>query len=124
MPTIRLATSLLALLAITWTPAHAQGYPARAVTLVVPFPAGGSSDIIARTISPRFGERLGASIVIENVGGAGGVVGAARAVRAAPDGYTLLLGSGSEILNNKIINPTKAAPRSPSVTTAMTARVT
>lgn len=85
--------------------AGAQGYPARPVNLIVPFPAGGSSDIIARTIAPRFGERLGTSIVIENVGGAGGVVGTARAVRSTADGHTLLLGSGSEILNNKIINP-------------------
>ena len=101
----RTAFSLLVLLAMACPLLHAQSYPTRPVTLVVPFPAGGSSDIIARTISPRFGERLGASIVIENVGGAGGVVGTARTVRAAPDGYTLLLGSGSEILNNKIINP-------------------
>lgn len=83
----------------------AQGYPARPVTLVVPFPAGGSSDIIARTLAPRFAERLGQSVVIENLGGAGGVVGTARVVRSAADGYTLLLGSGSEILINKIINP-------------------
>ena len=96
---------LLTLLTPACSLIHAQNYPTRPVALVVPFPAGGSSDIIARTISQRFGERLGAPIVIENVGGAGGVVGTARAVRAAPDGYTLLLGSGSEILNNKIINP-------------------
>ena len=97
--------TLLTLLALAGPGLHAQDYPARPVTLVVPFPAGGSSDIIARSIAPRFAERLGASIVIENLGGAGGVVGTARTVRAAPDGYTLLLGSGSEILNNKIINP-------------------
>ena len=101
----RTGYALLALLTLAAPPLHAQNYPTRPVTLVVPFPAGGSSDIIARTLSPRFGERLGTSIVIENLGGAGGVVGTARAVRATPDGYTLLLGSGSEILNNKIINP-------------------
>ena len=84
---------------------HAQGYPTRPVTLIVPFPPGGSSDIVGRTLAQRLGERLGTSIVIENTSGAGGVVGTARAVRAAADGYTLLLGSGSEILNNKIINP-------------------
>ncbi len=100
-----IVSALFALLLMTGPLVHAQNYPTRPVTLVVPFPAGGSSDIIARTISPRFGERLGAAIVIENVGGAGGVVGTSRAVRAAPDGYTLLLGSGSEILNSKIINP-------------------
>lgn len=99
------SSRFLALLALVCPSLHAQSYPTRPVTLVVPFPAGGSSDIIARTISPSMAERLGASIVIENLGGAGGVVGTARTVRAAPDGYTLLLGSGSEILNNKIINP-------------------
>jgi tripartite-type tricarboxylate transporter receptor subunit TctC len=93
------------LLAVAGTSATAQSYPTRPVTLVVPFPAGGSSDIIGRTIATRLGERLGQSIVIENVGGAGGVVGTARVVRSAADGYTLLLGSGSEILINKIINP-------------------
>jgi tripartite-type tricarboxylate transporter receptor subunit TctC len=101
----RIACALLAAMILASPLARAQTYPSRPITLVVPFPAGGSSDIIARTISPRFGERLGTTIVIENLGGAGGVVGTARAVRAAPDGYTLLLGSGSEILNNKIINP-------------------
>ena len=105
MTNIRMAGVVLTLLVAACPLLYAQGYPSRPVTLVVPFPAGGSSDIIARSISPRFAERLGTSIVIENVGGAGGVVGTARVVRAAPDGYTLLLGSGSEILNNKIINP-------------------
>lgn len=105
MKVLRAGYALALLPTLTASLLQAQSYPTRAVTLVVPFPAGGSSDIIARTLSPRFGERLGAAIVIENVGGAGGVVGTTRAVRAAADGYTLLLGSGSEILNNKIINP-------------------
>ena len=96
---------LLTLLSLAGPELQAQDYPARPITLVVPFPAGGSSDIIARSIAPRFAQRLGAPIVIENIGGGGGVVGTSRTVRAAPDGYTLLLGSGSEILNNKIINP-------------------
>ena len=91
------------LLASAWV--LAQGYPARPVTLVVPFGAGGSSDSIARTIAPKLSERLGQPVVIENLAGAGGVVGAGRVVRAAPDGYVLLLGSGSEILINKLINP-------------------
>jgi tripartite-type tricarboxylate transporter receptor subunit TctC len=101
----RRIAELLLLLSIAAPAVHAQTYPTRPVTMIVPFPPGGSSDIIGRTIAPRFGERLGTSIVIENVGGAGGVVGTTRTVRAAPDGYTLLLGSGSEVLNNKIINP-------------------
>ncbi len=83
-------------------------YPDKPVTLVVPFAPGGSSDIVARSIAPMLGERLGQAIVIENVSGAGGMLGTQRAVRAAPDGYTILLGSGSEILINKVINPALA----------------
>lgn len=84
--------------------AHAA-FPDKPITLVVPFAPGGSSDNVARTIAPLLGEKLGQSIVIENVGGAGGVLGTQRAVRAAPDGYTVLVGSGSEVLINKVINP-------------------
>jgi tripartite-type tricarboxylate transporter receptor subunit TctC len=104
----RNAAALVAVLMVCTlgsTGAVAQGYPTRPLTLVVPFPAGGSSDSIARILTPRLAERLGQPIVIENIGGAGGVVGTARVVRATGDGYTLLLGSGSEILINKIINP-------------------
>ena len=80
-------------------------YPDRPVTLIVPFAPGGSSDIIARTIAPELGAKLGQSIVVENHAGAGGVLGMQRAVRATADGYSLLLGSGSEVLINKLINP-------------------
>ncbi|MES2402262.1 MAG: tripartite tricarboxylate transporter substrate binding protein [Pseudomonadota bacterium] len=83
-------------------------YPDKPVTLVVPFAPGGSSDIVARSIAPMLGERLGQAIVIENVSGAGGMLGTQRTVRAASDGYTILLGSGSEILINKVINPALA----------------
>ncbi len=83
-------------------------YPDKPITLVVPFAPGGSSDIVARSIAPMLGERLGQAIVIENVSGAGGMLGTQRAVRAASDGYTILLGSGSEILINKVINPALA----------------
>ncbi|HRN76076.1 tripartite tricarboxylate transporter substrate binding protein [Ottowia sp.] len=80
-------------------------YPERPITLVVPFAPGGSSDNVARTIGPLLGEKLGQPIVIDNVGGAGGMLGTQKAVRAQPDGYTILVGSGSEILINKLINP-------------------
>lgn len=80
-------------------------YPDKPITLVVPFAPGGSSDNIARSMAPLLAEKLGQSVVIENVGGAGGVLGTQRTVRSAPDGYTVLLGSGSEILINKLINP-------------------
>lgn len=80
-------------------------YPERPVTLIVPFAPGGSSDIIARTIAPELSAKLGQSIVVENYAGAGGVLGMQRAVRATADGYSILLGSGSEVLINKLINP-------------------
>jgi tripartite-type tricarboxylate transporter receptor subunit TctC len=72
-------------------PASAQNYPNKPITLVVPFAAGGTTDAIARILGESMSQTLGQQIVIENVGGAGGTVGAARAARAAPDGYTLLL---------------------------------
>lgn len=90
-------------LALT-APALAE-YPNRAVTMIVPFAPGGSSDIVGRTIGVRLAEVLGQPIVVENVSGVGGVLGTQKTVRAAADGYTVLLGSGSEILINKLINP-------------------
>lgn len=80
-------------------------YPEKPITLVVPFAPGGSSDIIGRSLGQPLAEKLGQPVVIENVAGAGGVLGTQREVRSAPDGYTILLGSGSEILINKLINP-------------------
>ncbi|WP_245597984.1 Bug family tripartite tricarboxylate transporter substrate binding protein [Ottowia thiooxydans] len=80
-------------------------FPEKPVTLVVPFAPGGSSDNIGRTLGQPLAEKLGQPVVIENVAGAGGVLGTQRTVRAQPDGYTVLLGSGSEILINKLINP-------------------
>jgi tripartite-type tricarboxylate transporter receptor subunit TctC len=88
--------------------ASIAAYPDRPITLVVPFAPGGSSDNIARSIAPMLSERLGQSIVIENVSGAGGLLGTQRTIRAHADGYTILLGSGSEILINKVINPALA----------------
>jgi tripartite-type tricarboxylate transporter receptor subunit TctC len=85
--------------------ASAAPYPEHAITMVVPFTPGGSSDNVARAIVPLLGEKLGQAIAIDNVGGAGGVVGTQRVVRSAPDGYTVLVGSGSEVLINKVINP-------------------
>lgn len=71
----------------------AQDYPSRPITLVIPFAAGGPTDVLGRAVGQRLGEILGQSVVIENVGGAGGMLGSARVKQAAPDGYTLLLGT-------------------------------
>jgi tripartite-type tricarboxylate transporter receptor subunit TctC len=82
--------------------ALAQSYPAKPVRLIVPFPPGGTTDLIARIIQPKFQEFLGQSVVIENKGGAGGSVGAADAAQAAPDGYTLLLVFDTHAVNHHI----------------------
>ena len=88
-----------------WSSALAQAWPAaKPVTLVVGYPAGGSVDLVARIIAEPLSKRLGTAVVVENVGGAGGTIGAQKVVNAAPDGYTLLLGSGSEISIARLFN--------------------
>lgn len=85
--------------------ALAQTWPtAKPVTLVVGYPAGGSVDLVARTIAEPLSKRLGTPVVVENIGGAGGTIGAQKVVNAAPDGYTLLLGSGSEVSIARLFN--------------------
>src|SRR5215213_7390929 len=84
------APFLVACLLVTGA-ASAQTYPSRPVTLVVPYPPGGATDAIARIIQDSLSQALGQQVVIENIGGAGGMIAAARAARAAPDGYTMLL---------------------------------
>jgi tripartite-type tricarboxylate transporter receptor subunit TctC len=81
----------LALAALT-TVAHAQTYPSRQISLIVPFPPGGSTDVAARIMAERMKPVLGQPIIIENVGGAGGSIGVGRVARAAPDGYTIDIG--------------------------------
>jgi tripartite-type tricarboxylate transporter receptor subunit TctC len=72
--------------------ALAQGYPNRPVTMIVPFAAGGNTDVVARIVAEHMSRTLGQQIVIENMAGAGGTTGSARAAKAAPDGYTVLMG--------------------------------
>src|SRR5215468_10522290 len=75
--------------------ARAEDYPTRAITMIVPFPAGGATDTLARFLAEKLRAILGQPIVIENVGGAAGSLGVTRAVRAAPDGYTLSIGTST-----------------------------
>ena len=74
---------------------NAQSYPAKPIRLVVPFPAGGATDIFARVLSQKMGDKLGQSVVVENRPGAGGTIGSDLAAKATPDGYTLLLATSS-----------------------------
>jgi len=84
----------LALLCVT-AQAQAQAWPAKPIRLMVPFPPGGSTDIVARIVAQKLGERLGQPLVIENRGGAGGTIGTALIAKAAPDGYNLAIASTS-----------------------------
>jgi len=93
--TIRHATALFAVALLYTAGASAQNWPAKPIRLMVPFPPGGSTDIVARIVAQKLSERLGQSIVIENRGGAGGTIGTALVAKAAPDGYTLGVASTS-----------------------------
>ena len=88
---IVLRTSLALLLAMFASIATGQSYPARPVRLIIPFPPGGSNDIVGRMIAAQLGERLGQQVVVDNRGGAGGTIGTELAAKAPADGYTLLL---------------------------------
>jgi tripartite-type tricarboxylate transporter receptor subunit TctC len=96
---LHLAAGAIALSAISRM-ATAQTYPSRPVTMIVPFPAGGATDVIARIMAERMQKPLGQPIIIENIGGADGSIGVGRAARARPDGYTICLGiDGTFVLN-------------------------
>lgn len=75
--------------------AHAQNYPDRPIRVIVPYPPGGITDIVGRTIGDRISRELGQSVIIENKAGAGGAIGASEAARAKPDGYTLFIGTSA-----------------------------
>jgi tripartite-type tricarboxylate transporter receptor subunit TctC len=107
-PTARLVCSTLAAAALAAPLAGVRAetdYPSRGLQLVIPFPAGGATDVVGRLLAKSLGEKLGQNIVADNRPGAGTVIGAAFVAKAAPDGYTLLVSSGTTFTVNPAINP-------------------
>lgn len=103
------ALSALALVTAiaTMAPAAAETpvWPTRPITIVVGYPPGGSTDLTGRLLATELSTRLGVPVVVDNVGGAGGAIGAQKVVNAAPDGYTLLVGANNEIAISRLISP-------------------
>lgn len=100
------AIAALVAAALMWpAAAQAQNYPSRPITVIVPFPAGGPSDVVARIVTEAMSKHLGQSMVIENVGGAGGTLGSGRVASADPDGYTLLAGSMGSHVAAPVLTP-------------------
>ena len=97
----------LALCGLAWSAgaALADVYPSKPITLVVGYPPGGSTDLTGRALGLELSQRLGVPVIIENVGGAGGAIGAQKVANAAPDGYTLLVGANNEVAISRLVNP-------------------
>ena len=88
-----LAVVVAAACLLPGTAAHAQAWPTKPVTLLVPFAAGGTTDVLARALGEKLSTALGQPVIVENRGGAGATIGADYVAKAAPDGYTLLMGA-------------------------------
>src|SRR6516225_4375109 len=99
---LHLAAGAAALPAVSGV-ARAQAYPTRPVTMVVPYPAGAGVDILGRILAPHLSEHLGQQVIVENIGGTGGMAGSAHVARAAPDGYTFVLGNTGTHAQNQTL---------------------
>ena len=95
-----------ALLAVLPLAAQADTFPSKPITIVVAYPPGGSTDLTGRTLGAEMSRKLGVPVIIENVGGAGGAIGAQKVANAAPDGYTLLAGASNEIAISRLVSST------------------
>jgi tripartite-type tricarboxylate transporter receptor subunit TctC len=105
MRRLAIAAAIAAMFVALTGPVAAQQYPSRAITMVVPFPAGGPTDTLARILGERMRVALGQTIVIENVTGAGASIGVTRAVQSAPDGYTLSIGNWTSHVGSGAMYP-------------------
>ena len=103
--TLAAAVGLLAAVHVLAAPARADDYPSRTITMIVPFPPGGPSDVVARIVADGLSRQLNETVIIENVGGAGGTIGTARVAAAAPDGYTLLAASMGSHVAAPVLTP-------------------
>jgi len=99
-----LALAPIALLLAAGAPVQAQNFPTRPITLIVPFPPGGSTDVAGRIVADKMGAFLGQPVIVENVGGAGGSIGVGRLARATPDGYTIDIGQWDTHVGSIIYN--------------------
>ena len=95
------AFACLTVLALT-PAALAQAWPTRPITMIVPFPAGGNADVLARAFAPELSEKLGQQVIVDNRTGASGNIGAAAVAKAAPDGYTFMFATTGPIATSKL----------------------
>ncbi len=93
------------LLLVPALPLSAQPYPVKPVRLVVPFPPGGPTDIVARLMAPKMAEAMGQQVIVDNRGGAGGAIGTEQVAKSAPDGYTIIMGTIGGLAVAKSLNP-------------------
>ena len=90
-----LPAALLVICAVSPSLAHAQSYPNKTIRMIVPFPAGGATDIVARLVAQKLGDAMGQQVIVDNRGGAAGTIGSDLAAKSPPDGYTILIGTSS-----------------------------
>src|SRR5690606_27329866 len=123
---LSIAAAAIATCSLLGASANAQspGYPERDVTLIVPFPPGGTTDIVARLVAADLSKGWGKSVVVENKGGAGGNIGAAEAARAKPDGYTFLMSTvGTQSINEFLYSNLQYNPEKDFVPVVLAAAV-
>src|SRR3954451_2966586 len=99
-PSVTLLASALLFASLPLSAAHAQDYPSRSITLIVPYPPGGGVDAMARIVADKLSSALGKQVIVDNRGGGSGLVGTRAVIKSAPDGYTLFLGHTGSISIN------------------------